>query len=239
MRSLLSLTHKHKIIIAVLFFDILVLFLHLTFGHISSFFHLDFEHNLPTIYQSAKLIAAGTISTLVLWQMWIMSKVNKPALIFFGFFAAGFIFLGLDELGQLHEHIDFFVREVRPEYAETQLDLAESLGYYSSTWILYYTPIIVASIAYFIYGAKFVWDKIPARKTAYLLMLFFFAATIFFEFVSNQREVDPQLYQNYITYEETAEMLGATAGLAVVLKPFLDNSQIIKKSFNKVKKLGK
>lgn len=206
----------------------MILLLHLSFGHVSSFVHLDFEHNLPTLYQSAKLTGAGTIAALVLWQLWLMERIRKSDLIFYGFFAAGFIFLGLDELGQLHEYIDFFIREVRPEYANAQLDLAESIGYYSSTWMLYYTPILIAAAVYFVYAAKYVWQRLSNQKCAYLTMIFFFMVTLVFELISNQGQTDPQLYQIYITIEETAEMLGATAGLAVVWEPFIKNTQYIK-----------
>lgn len=231
-----TITHfikRYKLVFIFLLFDLLLLLLHLAFSNVSSFVHLDLEHNLPTVYQSAKLIFVGTIAALVLWQLQIMDKLNKKDIIFYGLFAAGFIFLGLDELGQLHEHIDLFVREVMPQYADYQLDLAESVGYYSSTWVLYYFPILVSAGFYFIFGAKYVLQKLNSAKMLYLLMIVAFMATIIFEFLSNQRQIQPQLYYQIIIFEETIEMLGATAGLVVVLKPFLDNSRLIREKVGK------
>lgn len=222
--------NKYKIILLVVIFDLIILGLHLMFGHVSSFFDLDFEHNLPTIYQSAKLLVVGSLAFMVGWQLWVLGRIKRADLLFYGFFAAGFVFLGLDELGQIHEHVDFFVREMRPEYADAQLELAESLGYYSSTWMLYYTPIFVAAAVWFVYAWRYLGRYLPNQRLSFGLMTGFFVMVIIFEFVSNQGHIDPFLYWIYITIEETAEMLGATAGLAVILTAFNKYSDMIKKN---------
>ena len=220
---------KHPIIFLVLLLDLIIVILHLTLGGFSSFFHLDFEHNLPTLYQSAKLIAVGAVAAVVIWQLSLMKNLKRADIIFYSLFGAGFVFLGLDELGQLHENVDYFVREVNPGYADAQLELLQSVGYRSSTWMVYYAPIMLAASFYFVYAWKYIKDNIPKVKPAFLTMLVMFSLVIIFEFVSNQGYTDPGLYQIYITIEESAEMLGATAGLAVMLSPFMKNTQKIKK----------
>lgn len=136
---ILKLINHHKSLFYwLLGFDLLVLCLHLLLGSTNSFFHLDFEQNLPTVYQSFKLIGFG-----ILFLAMGSKKIAKPDL-------RGFIlplafvmtFLGLDELLQIHENIyrifelfDFF-------HPSKIVEASMKMGYRSSLWILYYLPLI-------------------------------------------------------------------------------------------------
>ncbi len=230
--------HPYKIVASVLLLDMLMLILHLFFGHISSFVHLDREYNLPTVYQSAKLIFVGGIAFFIFWQLWLEEQLDKKSQFFYGFFAAIFIFLGLDELGQLHENVDYFVRELFPHYADTQLRIAESSNFQSSTWMLYYLPIMTVAIIYFAYTGKYVCERIPGKKLVFSAMISLFILTLVLEFASNQGQVLPHIYEKYVTWEETAEMLGATAGLALMWEPFVKNSKFIREKLMAAKTLA-
>lgn len=200
-----SLHWSTQVLILWLLLDILMLMLHLVFGSFSYFFHLDVEHNLPAIYQATKLLTVGYLTLFRLIKIPKLKTAKKWLLYPLSLLL---IFVGLDELGQIHEHVEFFVRQVSPKTADAVLNLAESLGYFSSTWMLYYLPFFVAVG---IYGLAVLFDVLRHHRSL-LPVLFlsgvFIALVIVFEFLSNQGQVDSRLYHQYITLEETAEMIG-------------------------------
>lgn len=191
---------------ALLVFDFLVAGLHVAFGDWTTYFHLDHEHNFPTVFQSLKLLTVGYIILFSLIQVWQNLSTYKKWLL--APMSGLFIFIGLDELGQLHENTDRFVREMNPDFADGLLYFAESIGYVSSTWMLYYTPFFIAVGIYSLFLMYYVAKKQSHHFPTLLFGGFVISLVLLFEFVSNQGQVDSTLYEEYILWEELAEMVG-------------------------------
>lgn len=186
--------------------DFFVLALHIFLADWTTYFHLDHEHNFPTVYQSLKLLTVGYIILFSLIQVWQNLSTYKKWLL--APMSGLFIFIGIDELGQLHENTDRFVREMNPDFADGLLYFAQSIDYVSSTWILYYIPFFIAAGMYFLFLIYYAVKKQPHHFLTLLFAGFIVFLVLLFEFVSNQGQVDSSLYQAYIVREEFAEMVG-------------------------------
>jgi len=195
-----------KLLVVLLILDLIVVSLHVFLGDWTTYFHLDHEHNFPTIYQSLKILTAGYITLFSLIQFWPTLSTYKKWLL--APLSILFIFFGLDELGQIHESVDRFVREMNPDFADGLLVFAQNAGYVSSTWILYYLPLFMLVGMY----GLFIFYYILKRQRHHFPTLLFTSFVIFliqvFEFVSNQGQVDSLLYEQFIVREELAEMIG-------------------------------
>lgn len=79
--------YQKTVFLSLLFFDFVLVVVHLIFGKDNSFFHLDFEVNLPTLYQSLKLIAFAC------WLRYFQAKIKTNLSIIFASCALLFIVL--------------------------------------------------------------------------------------------------------------------------------------------------
>lgn len=209
-----------KVLVYLLVIDFLVIGLHILLGDWSTLFHLDYEHNIPTIVQSLKLFTVGYLTMFTLIQSWkVLSTYQKRLLLPL---SGLFIFIGLDELGQIHENVDRFVREISPEFADSVLFFAQSIGYVSSTWMIYYIPFFIFTGIYGLFLLHYILKHKPHHFFTGLLfgLLMFFV--LLFEFVSNQGQVDQNVYQIYVTLEESAEMIGISIGSFLALQLLRD-----------------
>lgn len=200
-----------KLLIGLLLFDFLVIGLHVWLSSWTTFFHLDYENNFPTVYQSFKLFTGGYLVLFMTIQFWnVLTKFQKWLLVPL---SALYIFIGLDELGQLHENTDAFVREVSPEFADGLLAFAQSIGYVSSTWMLYYIPFFILIGIYGLFLMIYILKNQRHHFITFLIGASIVSLVLIFEFVSNQGQVDPQLYERYILIEESAEMIAISIGV--------------------------
>lgn len=202
----------------LLFFDVVIVLLHLFLGNVSTFFHLDFEHNLPTVYQALKLLTAGYLIGFGVLEVYEKFTARQRLLV--SPLAGLFIFLGIDELGLLHEQLDHYIREVFPEFADFVLWQAQQVGYFSSTWMVYYLPLILVFAGYGLYLLWYLFQN----KSRLILHLLVFASlllmTLCFEFIANQNQVSHDRYFLYSLMEETAELVGISVGLLFGLRLF-------------------
>ncbi len=97
---------KNKIafLLLLLFLDFFVLLLGYVFGD-KAIFNLDIESNLPTIYQGVKIILVSFLT----FDIFLFTK-NKSKY-FWLFLSVAFLFLGMDEIGQIHENLPTFLNE--------------------------------------------------------------------------------------------------------------------------------
>lgn len=207
LKTVRNLHWSAQVLVLWLLLDLLMLMLHLVFGSQSYYFNLDVEHNLPTIYQATKLLTVGYLTLFNLLKAPRLKTAKKwlpyPLSLLL-------IFVGLDELGQIHEHTEFFVRQVSSETANAILAVAERFGYYSSTWMIYYLPLFLLAG---IYGLAVFYDVLryhrsllwPLALAGGLILL-----VLVFEFLGNQGQVESALYLTLIAYEELAEMVGVS-----------------------------
>jgi len=202
---------KHKrTFLFLLIADLFILVLHLSFGKNSQFFHLDFENNLPTIYQSAKLLFFGLIFTLaVIW-----GKVKKDLKTFLLPLAIFLTFLGFDEFFQIHENI-YRIFEFLPWLHPSKIvDASMKLGYKSSLWILYYLPLIFIFVFWSGYWLHYFQDKLKSNFWIIALSSLAFFAVLITEVLSSTGTYSEQTYFLMVSFEESAEMLlGSTLAL--------------------------
>ena len=126
---------KNELILFLLFFllvDFLVLLLHCLFPE-KTFFNLDVESNLPTIYQGMKILLLSFLAFYL-----FLSSVDKFKN-FWLFFAFVFLFLALDEVGQIHENLPTFFNELFIKEGQKNLqDVVSDFDMNQHLWLPYY-----------------------------------------------------------------------------------------------------
>ena len=188
-------------------FDIVLLILHLLLGNQNHFFHLDFEQNLPTYYQSFKLVFFGLI-----FFIFGLSKSIKLEIKGFILPLALFLtFLGLDELLQIHENIYRIFEFLNFFHPSKIVEASMKMGYRSSLWILYYLPLIFIFVFWSGYWLRYFQSKMKNYiwiLTISSLCLFTILLT---EILSSTGSFTQIAYFRLVTVEESAEMLLASS----------------------------
>lgn len=207
MSSLLHFLRKQTSLFTVLLsFDALMLLLHIFFGRQTTFLHLDFEQNLPTYYQSGKLIIFGaTFFALGLSKKisWEIKNFLLPLSLFL-------VALGFDELLQIHENIYRIFELFDWLHPSKIVDASMKMGYRSSLWILYYIPFIILFVFWCGYWLRYFQSKM--KKNAWLILLSSISifAVLVCEILSSTGSYSDTAYFWLVTFEEFAEMILAT-----------------------------
>lgn len=186
--------------------DLVVVLLHLLFGRQNHFFHLDFEQNLPTLYQSAKLIIFG--STFLVFGLNNLShKVAKGFLLPLSLFL---IFLGLDELLQIHENIYQIFSVFEVLHPSKIVEASMKMGYRSSLWILYYLPFIFIFVFWSGYWLRYFQSKMKRNAWILIVSSLSLFTVVIAEILSSTGSYSEAAYFWLVTLEETAEMVAAS-----------------------------
>ena len=210
-------SNHYYFLVCWLLIDLFLVAMHLFTRNQTNLFHLDAEQNIPTLYQSAKLLFAGGLIFTYLWfKIQILERIKKHELYFFAPLAAILIFIGLDELGQIHENIHTHVIDIAPNFADQVMILAQSLGYSSTEWLIYYAPFIMLSIPYFVYATFYVYKKYKHRWWLILGMAISFIIVIILELHGTSKEYPHRVYEMFFITEEFFEMIGGSLGLFFV-----------------------
>ncbi|MBW7944108.1 hypothetical protein H3C70_01810 [Patescibacteria group bacterium] len=200
------LHHNTRILQILLFFDLVILALHLTFGSTTPFFHLDFEQNLSTFYQSSKLIGFG----MIFFLLGLSRQVKLEMKSFILPLALGLIFLGVDEWFQIHENI-YRVFELfewlRPSKV---VEASMSMGYHSSLWILYYIPLFLIFAVWSGYWLRYFQSKLKTNVWVIIFSGLCFLTVLLMEILSSTGSYSGATYYWLVTVEELAEMLLAS-----------------------------
>ncbi|NJS42101.1 hypothetical protein HC766_07725 [Candidatus Gracilibacteria bacterium] len=117
------------------------------------------------------------------------------------------VYLGLDEIGELHENLDQTITLIIPNIESIFDKFFFSNGYVSSPWILYnlLAIIILSPIIIWIFYTSI---KLYQKRNIYLLTTFLcFALVILLEYISTSW-VHPIIYNILIVIEEFIEMFG-------------------------------
>jgi len=159
------------------------------------FFDFNTEKNIPTFYSAIALLVS---SALLFYIALTYKKSNSSCLPWF-WLALIFLFLSLDEMVSIHEHLIDPVRET-----------FETSGLLFYAWVI---PYGIALILFVLAYSKFLL-ALP-RKIMILFLLsgaIFVSGAIGFELLGgNQKELfgsDSLLYCIFYTCEEFLEMLG-------------------------------
>lgn len=186
--------------------DFAIVILHLLFGHQTQFFHLDFEQNLPTVYQSSKLIIFGILFLTLSLRSKLQLELKSfliPLALFIGA-------LGFDELLQIHENIYRIFEIFDWLHPSRIVDASMRMGYRSSLWILYYLPVIVVFVFWSGYWLRYFQSKMKRNFWVIGLSSLCLFTVLIAEILSSTGTYSDQTYYWLVTLEESAEMLLAT-----------------------------
>ena len=194
--------------------DVLVLCLHLLAGSHSTFFHLDYERNLPTVYQSVKLIGFGSVFVWYGLHGSVKGSV-KSFILPLALFLTG---LGLDELLQIHENIYRLFEMFDLFHPSKIVETSMKMGYRSSLWILYYVPLFLIFVFWSGYWLHYFQAKM--RHNVWILMLSSgcLFSVVLAEIFSSTGSLTDHSYYWLVTLEETAEMFLASSLILVGMK---------------------
>ncbi len=201
------LRNSKKVFVYLIAIDVLVVSLHLLFGRWWSFLHLDVEGNLPTVYQSFKLIGFG----LVFLAVSLGRRLNFETKAFTIPLAVFLVALGLDELLQVHENIYRFFELFDWLSPSRVVPITLDLGYRSSLWVVYYLPVILLFVFWCGYFFRHFQSKFKNNLGVVGIIglsLFVILATEILSSTGTHSERD---YFWLITTEETAEMIFGSA----------------------------
>lgn len=214
------LDKNKKLFLTLVVLDILFLFLHLILGKGNHFFNLDFEYNLPTTYQSAKLIIFGFIFFFRCFNKKTKFE-TKSFILPLSFFL---VFLGLDEFFQIHENIYKIFELFDWLHPSKIVDASMKMGYRSSLWILYYLPLIFIFVFWSGYWLRHFQSKMKSNFMIVIASSLFFFTILIAEILSSTGSYSTQTYHLIVSIEETAEMLLASTLILVGSKMTSFNS---------------
>lgn len=215
----LNLLHNNKNIFYWLIgLDLFILLLHLLFGSHNHFFHLDFEQNLPTIYQSFKLIIFG----IIFFVFGLKKSIKLDIKSFILPLSLVLFFLGLDELLQIHENIYRIFEFFDLLHPSKIVEASMKMGYKSSLWILYYLPFIFIFVFWSGYWLRYFQSKMKMNVWILIVSSLSLFCILLAEILSSTGSFTESTYFWLITIEETAEMLLAST-LVLVGSKMLNN----------------
>ena len=194
--------------------DTFILLLHLIFAKHSTLFHLDFEMNVPTIYQSGKLII---FSCFLLHQL-VQKHIPKNVLGFFIPLALFMFALGMDELLQIHENIYRIFEWLDIFHPSKIVDASMKMGYRSSLWILYYLPVFFAFFLWLGYWLRFFQTEIKQNFHLLTISAGAIFTVLLAEVLSSTGSYSSHAYFWLTTVEEMAEMLFASSMIWIGMK---------------------
>jgi hypothetical protein len=197
--------------------DIMVILLHLLVGGTSGFFHLDEEMNLPTFYSGTKLLFIGFFALNVMILEIEARRIRprtKASIASWLPFALLFVYLGLDEIAQIHETI-----------ADGSEGWFDQLGWFSNHvfyWVVIFLPGIVAAIIFLgLFIARHFKNNAHFRWF-YAGGLACFVMVVVLEFIGGLvAHADAERVYGVLTLvEEMFEFAGATLFMIGVIKSF-------------------
>lgn len=208
MKSLVRQLSQKKIslFIVLIVFDILIVCLHLLFGNKNTFFHLDFENNLPTYYQAGKLIVFGSFLLILGFTRFVKRNV-KSFILPLSFFL---VVVGFDELLQIHENIYRIFEFFEWLHPSKIVDASMKLGYKSSLWILYYLPFIVLFVFWSGYWLRYFQTLMKKNAVLLLSSSACISVVLLCEILSSTGTYTETTYFGLVTFEEMAELLFAS-----------------------------
>lgn len=198
--------HPQKVFWWLFALDLTIVVLHIFWGSSHTFFHLDLEKNLPTAYQSLKLIGFASLYTVLLFR----KKATKATQLFVIPLSIVLLSWGLDELFQIHENIYRLFEYLPWLHPSKVVSLSMQLGYRSSLWILYYLPFIFLFVLWCGYWLRTFQTTLRINFPTITLSIICLFVVLIAEVISSTGMYSETVYFWIITCEEMAEMLFAT-----------------------------
>lgn len=197
--------------------DVLLIVFHIIFSG-NYLFNLDAEFNIPTIYQGLKLISIGILALMIILK--IYSKKESLIKSWFWIFWSGmFLFLGIDEIGQVHENVSEFMKKLLGTGAVDYESSLVELGYSSTTWLPYYAILFVIATAIVAFFVKKEYVKNKKNTKILIIGWLLLLAVIVVEYINTMTAIMfQQGYGSLVVLEESLEMFGASFLLLFTLE---------------------
>lgn len=209
----MKLMKSKQAVFFLLLIDSCMVLLHIWLGRNFGLFNMDWERNVPTMYQSFKLVLVGSIflSITIINKFVLRQQVSKINIYWIGL-AIILLLMGFDEAAELHETLPFYLREIIPAFTSWYEGLFSQLGFQSSIWIIYVMLLTPIGLIWFLYVRNVVLRKYG--KGLYPLLfatIIFFIGAIGFEFIGTLDEIFfSSNYGIMLILEEFLEMVGGT-----------------------------
>lgn len=208
---------NRNIILVLLTIDVLLVVFHIIFPG-NYLFNLDFEFNVPTIYQGLKLISIGILAIMIIWEIYF----KKESIIkswFWIFWSMMFLFLGVDEIGQIHENISGYMKKILGTGAVDYESSLVELGYSSTTWLPYYAILFVISTVIVAFFVKKEYVKNKKNTKILIIGWLLLLGVIVVEYINTMTAIMfQQGYGSLVVLEESLEMFGASFLLLFTLE---------------------
>jgi hypothetical protein len=207
---MIKLIKKYNIspIFIILLMDFAMIAIHILWSQKSTFFHLDFEANLPTVYQGSKILIFSMLIWMTVYNSSVTNLTRKLGLIM----ASTLFFLGIDELASIHENIDKYMADIFPYIHRYVLKLAEMMDYGGALWVIYYAPFIfIVAIVWMIQ----LYIILQSQKVSIFTMIFgigilLIVSVPFVEMINTSSNFIPVIYDRWVILEEGLEMVGVS-----------------------------
>ena len=188
---------KKHLIIAAFLANIILIALHFSFGERFDLFHLDRERTFAAYYSGLQLFAVAAGGVVLTW-------LSRGRFLKYGWalFSSVFIFLGFDEISELHENITYYALTYGASIFNSTL-----LPFSGSTynWLIIFSPFIVSAIIFFVMWAV----RIPHRmaRIYFSIGAALFVAAIGLELGGGFVKASPI---PLFVIEEASELFGST-----------------------------
>ncbi len=188
--------------LAIISLDLIIIASHILFGYKSDFFNLDVEANVPTYYQGIKFLIVGFFLFVVFLRGRLIFLIPLAVLL---------LYLGIDEIVQIHENFGSLVKTHVPSFAAAVESLIKTLEYKSSKWVIYLAPVILITLGYVFFISLYAkikkYDSFPPLAAGSILFLF----VIVFEIINSWKGHSWLTYQILMTFEESFEIFGTSS----------------------------
>lgn len=204
-------TLKNKtILIAFLILDLGFVVLHFLLPNLT-LFNLDRESNLPTVYQGLKLLFFGGYILFNSYKFPTAKSMQKFTKVLIYLLGTLLVYLGIDELAQIHENVPLHIYEINSYFSSEVRDLALEGGYDGSIWVVYYLPfIILFALPLLATSLYIMFKKNPWLAILGIIGLACLIGVPFIEAWSTGLTLSPEIYNLLMSLEEGFEMVGVS-----------------------------
>ena len=205
---------KHKKIIFTVFLvlDLLIFLLHFIYANKYNFFDLDMEQNLPTFYQSFKLLFESMLLFSIYLLISVDKKCSRGVKSFWLILVFIFSYLCIDEAAQIHENIFPTIKSLFPSVIDYPLIGSFSLlqGFHKLNWLVIYIPIIFIIIVLIVYFSIKIFKYYVREFIFFITGLLAMIIVPILEYIEIKFKSNGTLYQYIMTSEELLEMIGVS-----------------------------
>lgn len=224
----------HGVIIGVFILDITIVILHLTLGQQYNLFNIDLERNLPVWYQVFKLIIISSIVAATIALLHHTKRLDRATKWLLWPFWFGFAYLGLDELGEIHEQVGDAIKH-SDGWLGRYGDFLGNLGFTSALWLAALFPVIIAVLIYLGYLARWFYRQKTGLLYLLIIAIICFALVPVVEFWNTSETSYSYTFTQrnlLVTLEESLELIGVSFFLTfnLLLYRFYANIKPTRKS---------